>query len=490
MAAILSLLALFLCAMTQAAPPNKKPPAAVPPWPFDPPSLQVLRSSSKKVFAHYFPPIPISLDNKSPSQDYYNAHYLSPWGEGGKYFATGGYMRQRPLPQSPLKTSAWVMRNLEEEVRRAAALGLDGFVVDILQSGGPNWTRVNQLMEAAANVDPGFKIVLMPDMSAGFALYPDQLALSIWALSQYSSAYRLPDGRLVVTPYDTQAQSAEWWTNWLAQMEGVGIDVAFVPTFRGWQFYAGDFAPISDGFSDWGVRSAFANSGDRWLSMAEEAHKYVPIWMQTVSPQSMKPKNANYWEAVNSRNYRMMWMNAIGGGADWVQIATWNDYSEATEIAPSSGTQYAFYDLTAYFVTWFKTGQQPQIKRDVLYYFHRPHATSAAPNEAYQTAGPFQIQAGDTPSDEIELLAFLTEPGELEITVGTQTTRQAVDAGTQTLSAPLTEGRPRFRLLRNNKPVIDFESAVPISNTIVWQNLLYHAGGSSRPPVAKAEDFR
>ena len=38
----------------------------VAPLPFDPPSTASLRTSPKKVFAHYLPSLPVSLDNQRP----------------------------------------------------------------------------------------------------------------------------------------------------------------------------------------------------------------------------------------------------------------------------------------------------------------------------------------------------------------------------------------------------------------------------------------
>src|SRR5258708_13526070 len=59
--------------------------ATTSPLPFDPLSTSVLRQSPKKVFAHYFPPFPISMDNLSPSFDYYTTHYLNPSAENAAY---------------------------------------------------------------------------------------------------------------------------------------------------------------------------------------------------------------------------------------------------------------------------------------------------------------------------------------------------------------------------------------------------------------------
>jgi hypothetical protein len=51
-------------------------------------------SVPKKVFAHFFSPFPISIDNKAPDQDYYARNYLQPQGENGKFNKSGGYIRE------------------------------------------------------------------------------------------------------------------------------------------------------------------------------------------------------------------------------------------------------------------------------------------------------------------------------------------------------------------------------------------------------------
>jgi len=449
-------------------------------WPFDPAPLSVLRASPHKVFAHYFTPFPLSLDNRPAEADVYATGYLAPDGEKGKHLAYGGYLRERPLPQAPSDNSTYELANLREEVRRAAALGLDGFSCDLLNYEGPHWRRVQLLMTAASEVDPGFKILLMPDMSAAFHSQPDQLAAAVTTLAQSPAAYRLPDGRLVVAPFNAQDETADWWKNWLARMKAGGVDIAFFPLFQDWKRYAGDFAPISYGYSDWGRRSVPGNQ--EWDQAAKTAHAAGVLWMAPVSPQDMRPKSGVYWEASNSENFRLMWRNAIQGGADWAQVITWNDYSEATEISPSTGTQYAFYDLTAYYVNWFKTGRAPVIKRDALFYFHRTQPSGAPPDPARQTQ-LMVLRPGDTPSDQIELLAFLTAPGSLEIQIGTKVYRELAPSGLTSFKVPLAPGLPVFRLVRHGRTVASVTSAFPISASVPIQDLLYRGGSSLRPPV-------
>jgi hypothetical protein len=87
------------------------------------------------------------------------------------------------------------------------------------------------------------------------------------------------------------------------------------------------------------------------------------------------------------------------------------------------------------------------------------------------------------PRDEIELLAFLTAPGRLQVDVGGSAASINAPAWITSFRVPLREGRPRFRLSRGRGTVIDFKSAFVISNHIRHQDLLYRGGSSSRPPL-------
>lgn len=447
------------------------------PWPFDQPSIASLRASEKKVFAHYFTQFPTSIDNKPAASDYYQTGYLNPNGENGKHLDYGGYLRDRPLPRPVRPEANWMDLDMDEEVRLAVALGLDGFACDLLSYQGYHLDRTKMLLEAASRIDAGFKIMLMPDIEV-FKSIPDSLTRLIKTLAAYPAAYRLKDGRLVVAPYNAQGLTTTWWTNWLNNMKNQGINIAFVPVFQNWSTYAPGYSSISYGMSDWGWRSP--KSQTSWRAVPAQSKAYASVWMMPVAPQDMRPKSQSYYEAANSQEYRVMWENAILGNADWVQLITWNDFSEHTCITPSSGTQYSFYDLTAYYTTWFKTGTKPEIKRDVLYYFYRLHSTSAS----NQQSNPFKVGAGsDLPLNEIELLAFLVSPGTLEIEINGKQTRKEVQAGMNTLRVPLANGVPIFRLLRENSTKIVLRGAFEINNTITYQNLLYFGGSNSRLPV-------
>jgi hypothetical protein len=204
----------------------------------------------------------------------------------------------------------------------------------MLGLSGAHWDRLNLLLQAAQQVDGSFKIVLMPDSNSGATNDAAALAKSIASIANSPALYKLSDGRLVVSPFYPEKRGAAYWQNFISIMKNqYGITVAFVPCFLNYQANAAAFAPFSYGFSNWGERSPSTNNN--FAANINDAHAKGKIWMQPVSVQDERPNQSIYTEADNTENLRTSWTGAINGGADWVQIPTWNDYSEGTQLSPS-----------------------------------------------------------------------------------------------------------------------------------------------------------
>lgn len=428
------------------------------------PSTDAIFNSSKKIFAHYFSPFPVSIDNSAPAGDYYNTEYLNKAGESGKFAKQGGFLRQRPLGVPASTKSNWQQLNMESEVRAAIARGITGFTFDSMAASDATDSKsaLHLMLAAAHAVDSRFKIIIMPDITV---LHADTntVVQIIASVASSPAAYRLSDGRLVVSAFDAGLNSAGWWQGVIAKLNAQGIQVAFVPTFVSWPATADAYAGFSYGFADWGAATvAAANS---MLDDAGIIHStYNKIFMMPVDPQQYRPKNYLYWEAGNSSAFRGAWTASIQGDADWIQLVTWNDFSESGAIAPftdstlqrSIGTGY--YNLTGYYADWFLTGQQPRITHDVLYYFYRRETTAAAAGAQSQKA---TIATGAAEND-IELLAFLTSPGVLKISIGGKTTTQNAAAGIVSFKVPSAAGTPLFTLSRNGTDVFSFHGGVQI----------------------------
>jgi Glycosyl hydrolase family 71 len=471
--------------------------AAASPLPFDMPSTGLLRSSPRKVFAHYWPPMPISLDNVDPSADYYKRNYLTPTGDQGRHVAYGGLLRDRPLGRSSLNVSeaAWRLADLQTEVRQAVSAGLDGFAVDLMQlPGDPDWrqvTTVRTLMKAAT-VDPGFKIMLELDMGGGLRSKTQaQLASFVAELAASPSAFRLGDGRLVLSAFMAESHGAAWWKVLLDQLRTTyGLPVAFVPIFvTNEQPIAPSFVPISYGMGNWGSRNPQWNDpvGTYATSPISRANRIQALgmkWMQPVSLQDSRPRNGVFDEAENTHNLRNTWQIARGAGADWVQIPTWNDYTESTHLAPSLRHGWSLLDINAYYLSWYKTGTPPAIVRDTVYLTYRTQPWAARPS--YPQTLLQRLRGGSPARDTVEALTFLTGPATVRVTVGGVTTTCAVAAGPTTCTAPLRPGSVSATVLRSGATVASLTSPYAVTSAPYVQDLSYVGASSRRQPAATA----
>jgi Glycosyl hydrolase family 71 len=430
------------------------------------PTRDVLFGSSKKVFAHYFYPYPLSIDNRSPAKDYYNTQFLNKGGESNKWSAQGGLLRQRPLPVNASSDAHWRQINMQHEVATAISRGITGFAFDVMavDQATDASSQMHLMLAAAQAVDSRFKIMVMPDITALGDNF-DGVVQIIESVAKSPSAYKLADGRLVVSAFAANLNSPAWWQAVLTRVKSHGINVAFVPTFLGWTQYADLYKSMSYGYADWGTATAHASS------LLEDdpsiAHgTFDKIFMMPVDSQQFRPKNFQFWEAGNSASFRTGWNNAIQGKADWVQLVTWNDFSESSQVAPytditlngSIGTGY--YDLNGYFATWFLTGHAPTVTHDVMYYFYRREPTNAKAPRQNQVD---HVAGSDAAENDIELLAFLTAPADLKIAIGGKTyTHHAATAGMVSFKVPTQPGTPVFTLSRGGKDIYSFKGGVPI----------------------------
>ena len=453
-------------------------PTATAPTPSQTKSATSTASLTKKrpVFAHYFPPYPISLDNKKPTEDYYARHYLSPDGENGKFANIGGLLRDRPVERSPLG-STWRIADMETEVRHAIEAGLDGFAVDILGLSGQNWDRTVLLMQAASNVSSSFKIMLQPDAtaSAGSASASD-LAAALAKLASYPSVYKTASGQVVISPFKAEKKTPAQWQEVLTIMKNKhGVSTAFLPLFLNASKMT-DYASMSIGFSHWGPRDPkVAATGADW---AAKAHALGKLWMQPVAVQDVRPNGKTYDEAGNTEALRATWDLAISDGADMAILTTWNDYSEGTSFAPSDDHGFAFLDIGKYYLTKFKTGSYPAITKDVLYVTHRVQSYKTLP--PYSGVMTQRSGSSNTPArDTVEVLSFLTSPATVEVTVGTKSYSYSAPAGVSAKLFPLATGYTTASAVRSGKTVATVKTKDAVTAKVTQQDLTYHAVSST-----------
>lgn len=395
-------------------------------------------SFQKRVFAHYFYPFPLSIGNGPSASDYYNLQYLAINGENNAHAAYGGYLRARPLPVPVGTPTGFALANMQQEVRMAIARGITGFTFDILSflDAMSLQGHLAVLLNAAQSVDTRFNIIPMLDMSALTGLTQQQ-AVQLIATFTHPSFLREPDGRLVVAAFDA-VQPLAWWQQVIAALNAQNVDVAFIPVLLG-SPTTSPLDPVSLGTGGWGTATP---------SVALSAASYLA----PVLPQQFRPKDQIFWEASNFDTFRNGWQAAIAGKGPYVQLITWSDFSESGQVQPYTDSSLAlnigtgFYDLTAYYATWFMSGSQPAITKDVLYWCYRKSASTVA--HPGQSEG-FRIVSPPAEVNNIEMLAFLTEPGTLSINGQSL----LAPAGITSFKIPAAPGNPVMALQRNGSDV-------------------------------------
>jgi len=427
----------------------------------------------KPVFAHYFPPYPISLDNKDGSADYYANQYLVASGENGKFASTGGLLRDRPVPRAPLVGGDYQLEDLRTEVGQAVSAGLDGFAVDILSTSNTdrNWTQILKLMTAAK--ERNFKIMLQPDMSALSGIGVSTFAQAMATLANHDAVYRTSSGAVVVSPFYAEAKSAAFYAEALGLMKSrYGVNAVLMPVFLDASDMA-DYASISIGFGNWGVRdAALAKAGTNW---AAKAHALGKQWMEPVAVQDERPRDALYQEASNTETLRATWNRATSQGADAVLLTTWNDYSECTSFAPSTDHGTAFLDISKYFQTKFKTGSYPTPTKDSIFIVNRIQKYSTLPT-TYSDVMKLWYTTGSAPRDKVEVVTILTRQSEVTVTIGGRTSSYSAPAGFNAALFDLATGTFTATVTSSGTSVTTKDA---VSYATEQQDLSYHAVSSN-----------
>ena len=430
------------------------------------------------MFAHYFPPYPISLDNKAPNADYYAVNYLKPSGENGTFANIGGLLRDRPIGRAPL-AGDWKLADAKTEIAQAKAAGIDGWTVDILGLTGANWDRVVRVVDAA-DADGGFKIMLNLDMNSGAGTAdPSVIAANIVSLAKRPSIYRIGTADFVLGAFKAEAKTPAWWKALMTDITAqTGLKVNFIPTVLNATANLANFAPISYGIGNWGVRNpANILAGPDY---AAQAHALGLKWMSPIAIQDERPNQKMYDEAANTETLRASWQRAISDQADLVQLVTWNDYSEGTSFAPSAGHGYSFLDISAYWESQFQTGSAPTVVRDAVYVTHRIQKFATVPTFTQLLMTLTNASATKVARDTVEVLTFLTAPATVTVNVGTKTYTYTAPAGINYQLYPLEIGHVKASAVRGTASIGVADSPYTVDATPYTQDLAYYAVSSRR----------
>jgi hypothetical protein len=462
--------------------------------PFEPMPYDALVQTKKKVFCYYYPIYSSGYAKVDPGMSWYLRTTMNPTiKEDVRRRKAGTKIFYFPLLRPPMAEDVpedeVLLRRAMDEIRLAKQMGLDGFVVDFFYDpekghGLKHFNNVSfALVDAAPLVDPHFKIIPAVYTQAGtneqgaadarvdFDAY---INCEVFArLYAAEGVYRLKDGRMLFTIWFPERHTAAFWQRSLDAFEAKGMHMAFMTEFNT-KSHIEEYAPFTEVMSHWGPRTPVEFN---WI---KQARPHAPIVAAPIASHDVRSRGPMYWESANYATLLKTWNTAMDEDADWAIINTWSDYSEQA-MAPSTTIGFSLHDLNTYYTQWFKTGEQPVITRDVLYYSYRIHHSDLEPRygRKYGQVRRSQPEIEMYSGNDIELLGFLKEPGDLVIRIDGEEHRMAANAGIHSFRIPLPEGKsfmPEFSLERSGVPVVSGQGNHMVLDQIEFPNLLYHSG--------------
>ena len=369
----------------------------------------------------------------------------------------------------------------KHEIRLAQRHGIDGFVMNCgaWLEDAKYIQATERMYEAARQLDSGFKLMLsgdwagrephdMYDQIKRFYDHPNQFKQEgASVISCFSGSPNMWDKghqgkgmeKLIEEGYEVFEVPDLMHPRWSANRS---MEVALRyfeqdPSLDG-LFWFGPDAPVSEILR--------INATLRRATLAEDK-----IYMAGVSPCYNSPNLRGHF---GIEGYGRQWEGLIRDGADWVEIVTWNDYNEDSNLMPyrwQSGWEKQYYDhdeayldATGYYSAWFKSGRRPEIPQDRLYYAYRNRSMWLRRAWDFKeekwvdltlTDWPFDQMHDDT-RDLICVTTVLTAPAELSVRIGGQVHRYSQPAGVASARVPLAGGVPQFTLTREGEELLDF----------------------------------
>jgi len=369
-----------------------------------------------------------------------------------------------------------------QEIELAQRHGIDGFALNcgqwMLGPDAPsNYVHAaERLYEAARQMNSGFQLFFSVDTS-GIGNYEGDVGDMVRRFADHPNQLR-HNGRIVLSTYGGNAAA---FAPVLAALKAEGREVFFVPDLSHPRWSANRSfesalrllqaeAPVDGLF--WFNPDATVAEILRGNATLGRACLFADrLYMAGISPSYNSP---NLRDHYGIEGYAAVWEGIIRDGARWVEIVTWSDYNEDSNLMPyrwNGGREKQYYshdetflDATQYYAAWFRGGRPPAITQDKLYYAYRNRpawlrrAWDAKANawvDLTAVAWPFD-QIHDDAEDAIYITTMLTAPAELTVSVAGATQRFAPPAGVAHVRVPLAAGVPHFRLQRGAAVLLDF----------------------------------
>ncbi len=402
----------------------------------------------------------------------------------------GGRFRNFPLlPWDPALTPE---ESADLEIRRAMRIGIDGFAVDAWAGGDGAKEVLDALIRVAEKKDYPFELTICLDPACGGTLVKTvREVLDRWGESP-KLARR--DGKPLIFSYSSRGLVMETlYAEIDARIPDIAREAAAYrlrTTELGWHlmgqafrraeeqvgqpiFYHYDliyfFHPMDEKLVRPGMMNDAAGAIARHVpalgsfgfygfqGKVEEVARAVRAagaeWGGAGGMHQKENMPLEIFMPKGTDWLRFVWADQRRDEASLVQLITWNDYTENSNIAPAYNTRYTIYDLTGYLIEWWRQGKPPAVERDRVYLTYAKY-----PKEA--KSWPFTIQARRDRA--LEVLTILTAPATVHLPG--RDIRYEAPAGFHVEQFPVVPGPVIAELIRGEAVTLRLESPEPITD--------------------------
>jgi glucan endo-1,3-alpha-glucosidase len=424
-----------------------------------------------------------------------------------------------------------VIASYEREIQQAQAIGIDGFALNAGGwFKEPRYIkRASEMFEAAYRLNSNFKLIFSADMCCSNDAEDVEDMIRRFANSpRYAATYYQRDGHFLLTTFAGSSHGPIFWQqlrhdleqgthpssreapNALSWVSGVSsskpIQVLLLPSF----FWGGelpaeqditsgmaDYKSIIDGALYWGIAGipGLGHAPDQIPSAdayGKVLHQAGKLYMAPICFQFWGTSAARYYEYSGYSGMRRMWMDAIQvSHPEMIEIITWNDFVEGTYVSPIDdpashpgandlgasaappATLHYFHthcgatNLLAYFIQWYKTGREPLLSHDNVFWAYR--TVVDLPKKGIELYGPVR--------NATYVTALLTEPATLRVSIGGTIKVLQLSAGLSDAEIPLIAGSaPTFELFRGRTLLARSKGRDDIEPDANYPDLYYSTG--------------
>jgi glucan endo-1,3-alpha-glucosidase len=359
----------------------------------------------------------------------------------------------------------------QREIKEAQAAGIDGFALNCgAWNKEPHYIRRSKaLYEAARKLGTGFLLFFSADGPPS----EGEVVEMVKSYARHPNQFRV--GERVVLSTFTGAKAA-WREKVFAPLKEAGIELFFVPFFypdpvselpndAAVAKHVQRWAETTDGLFFFGAAGLPKDLAACNASYARHLKAAGKLCMASYTPHywGMRQPDRRYYESQGGEGTALQWEAILQAQPDWVEIVTWNDWIESSYVSPiedpaktatylTPGFQKChagYLELSKYFIEWYKTGQQPPIRQETLFYFYRTHPKDLL------VAGekPVTGRHGEV-EDVLYLTTLLKEPAQLLVKSGEREVRLEAAAGLRHRRVPFAVGAQHFEVLRNGQRII------------------------------------